>query len=244
MNNHRNVLPWFQTLIPFTFAIVCAVLVWGCSSSQSDKRALPQPNATDALRKEMVRLRQENDSLKSQIDKLQQDNRLSTAHSAQLETENADLREKLKAIPPPSPSPPTPTPAITVPQTPTITDPNLAYHEGLKLFRARSYGEAQSTFQSVLDSNPGSLEDHCYYWIGECEFAQKNYQSAIEHFQKVFSFNRSSKKDDAQMMIANCYLAMGSKAKAREEYKKLIEKYPASPYVKSAKAKLGKITGD
>lgn len=242
MNKHRKVLPWFQILIAFTFVSVCSLLVWGCSSSQSDKRALPQPNATDALRKEMARLRQENDSLKLQIDKLQQDNRLTAAHSAQLETENADLREKLKAIPPPPM--PTPTPAIAAPQTPTIADPTLAYQEGLKSFRARNYGEAQSTFQSVLDSNPGSLEDHCYYWIGECEFAQKNYQSAIEHFQKVFSFNRSSKKDDAQMMIGNCYFAMGSKAKAREEYKKLIEKYPASPYVKSAKAKLSKIKGD
>jgi TolA-binding protein len=242
MNNHRKVLPWFPTLLPITFAMACSLLVWGCSSSQSDKRPVVQPSATDALRKEMFRLRQENDSLKLQIDKLQQENRLATAHSAQLETDNADLREKLKAIPPPPP--PTPTAAITVPQTPRIADPNLAYQEGLKLFRARNYGEAQSTFQSVLDSNPGSLEDHCYYWIGECEFAQKNYQSGIEHFQKVFSFNRSSKKDDAQMMIANSYLAMGSKAKAREEYKKLIEKYPASPYVKSAKAKLSKITGD
>ncbi len=242
MNKHRKVLPWFHTLVPFTFAIICPLLILGCSSSQSDKRVLPQPNATDALRKEMARQRQENDSLKLQIDKLQQDNRMAAAHSAQLETENADLREKIKAIPPPPP--PTPAAAITIPQTPAVTDPNVAYQEGLKLFRARNYGEAQSTFQAVLDSNPGSLEDHCYYWIGECEFAQKNYQSAIEHFQKVFSFNRSSKKDDAQMMVANCYLAMGSKAKAREEYKKLIEKYPASPYVKKAKARLSKITGE
>ncbi len=44
------------------------------------------------------------------------------------------------------------------------------------------------------------------------------------------------------MMIANSYLAMGEKGKAKEEYERLIKKFPASPYVKRAKAKLSKLS--
>lgn len=227
--------------ISFTLLCACVLVVCGCSSSgESEKAALQPTTATRIMQQEMARLRHDNDSLRMLADKLQQDNRAMAAHTAELEAQLADLREKAKSTPPPQPAyVPTPTPT----PTPRITDPNLAYQEGLRQFRARNYNEAETNFQSILDGGAGSLEDHCHYWIGECEFAQKNYQAAIDHFQKVFSYERSSKKDDAQMMIGNSYYAMGNKAKAKEEYEKLIEKFPASPYVKSAKGKLSKIKG-
>ena len=242
MNNQQKVLPRIKAAVPFIPLLFFAVLVWGCGSSGETPKQIPsQPNATEVMRREVLKIRQENDSLKAQLARQQQDNRTVTARAAQLETENAELRDKLKAVPPPAPTyiPPSYIP----PSTPRVTDPNQTYQEGLSFFHSRKYSEAETALQSILDSGGGALEDHCHYWIGECEYAQKNYQGAIEHFQKVFSFNRSSKKDDSQMMLANCYYAMGDKARAKEEYQKLIDKYPASPYVKSAKAKLSKIKG-
>ena len=244
MNNKQKTLPWIQAAVSITSLLVFAVLVWGCGSSGETPRQNPsQPNASEIMRREVLRARQENDSLKAQLARQQQDNRTVTARAAQLETENAELRDKLKAVPPPTPTPVYVAPSYNPPPTPRITDPNQAYQEGLNLFHSRKYGEAENALQSILDAGGSTLEDHCHYWIGECEYAQKNYQGAIEHFQKVFSFNRSSKKDDAQMMLANSYYAMGNKTRAKEEYQKLIEKFPASPYAKSAKAKLSKIKG-
>ena len=228
MNNVRQYLS--RSLL--AAALTGASMLVGCGGSKQAEAPPPQPSATDALRKEMIGLRQENDTLRAMNDKLQQDLRTANAHAAQLEMENSDLKEKLKAVPPPPPPPP------------PITDPNVAYQEALKLFRSKNYSDAESRFQALLNSGSSGLDDHCQYWIGECEFGMKNYQAAMDHFNKVFAFERSSKKDDAQMMIANSYFAMGNKAMAKEQYQKLIDDYPASPYVKPAKERLSKIKGD
>jgi TolA-binding protein len=181
------------------------------------------------LQRQLADVKKVNESLKQQIDKLQQDNRIATARAAECETQLAELREK-PAAPPVNPSP-----------APKITDANAAYQQALVLFRQKRYDEAASTFQSILDAGNSGIEDRCHYWLGECSYGMKKYQEAVGHLEKVFGYQRSTKKDDAQMMIGNCYSANGNKVKAKEEYQKLIDKYPASPYVKQAKAKMGRL---
>ena len=239
-----------------TFNII--VLVWGlmmagCASSEETAQEKtsppPSPSATEMMQKEMVNLRTENANLRQQISKLEQDNRTLTAHSAELETQLAEIKERLMTTPPPPPTytPPPPTPVVSPPfklpsSNPTVTNARESYDLGLQTFHSRNYQDAASTFQAILDAgNAGDYEDNCYYWLGECAFGSKNYNEAIEHFQKVFAFSKSEKKDDAQMMIANSYSAMGDKANAKAEYQKIIDKYPASPFVAKAKARMSKL---
>ena len=221
--------------IGFIFTIIICTLFVGCSSSeemQQEEQKPPQPSATEMMQKELNDLRAENGSLKAQIAKLEQDNRASTVRAAELETQLAELKERMIA---------TPTPASRGTGV-NVSNTHAAYDRALNLFRSRNYNEAANTFQAILDAGaPPDLEDNCHYWLGESECGAKNYNEAIGHFNQVFSFARSEKKDDAQIMIANCYYAMGNKSKARAEYQKLIDKYPASPYAKRAKARLEKM---
>src|ERR1043166_5591301 len=226
-----------KPVIMYLVLLTWGMIMIGCGSSEeSSKQSAPpppaQPSATEAMQNEMNALKTENTTLKDRIAKMEQDNRAATAHTAELETQLAEMKERLAAPPPPPP------PATH----PISSNTNGAYGQALSLFRSRNYQNAASTLQGILDGgNAGSLESNCHYWLGECSYATKNYQEAIEHFQKVFGYARTVKKDDAQVMIANCYFAMGDKARAKTEYQKLIDKYHASPYAKRAKAKLAQM---
>ncbi len=212
----------------------------GCSGSgEASKDLSPteslQPSATETFQKEMGNLKAENDSLKRQLTKLQEYNRSVVARSAEMETQLAELKDK-NAMPPEPPTHP------AVP--PHSVSPNLRpeYDNGLALFRSRKYAEAAAIFQQLLDAGTaGRLESNCHYWLGECSYGAKKFKDAITHFTTVFGYSRTTKKDDAQIMIANCYLALGNSAEAKAEFQKLLEKYPASPYAKIAKAKLGRL---
>lgn len=210
--------------------ILCGVLLWGCGGSKEAQQPPPGQSATELLQKQLSELRRENESLKQQVDKLQQDNRIATARAAECETQLAELRDKVVNQPPPAPAP-----------VVKVTDANAAYQQAMNLFKQKKYQEAAAGFQSIIDAGGSGMEDRCDYWLGESNYGMKNYQDAIGYFEKIFTFTKSTKKDDAQMMIANSYRAMGDKVKAKEAYQKLLDTYPASPYVKSAKARMAKI---
>ncbi len=217
----------------------------GCSSSD-ELSYVPlkvQPSATELLQKDMVTLRARNDSLTMLIGKLEREMQLAQARSAELETRLSGFTEK-PIIVPPAPRQQVQQQAQPQPKSQPIVQAKVAvsrdgYEQGLQLFRARQYQDAANQFQSVLDAGVAiDIQDNCHYWLGECAYALKSYQEAIDEFNQVFTFKISEKKDDAQMMVANSFFAMGNKAKAKEEYQKLIDKFPASPYVKRAKEKL------
>ena len=203
----------------------------GCSGSEETKTEvpLPPPSATETMQKEMNDLKSQNESLKKQVAKLEQDNRTAVARASELETQLVELKDKAAAPPP-------------VVQKPILTNARESYQEALNLFRSRSYIEAASLFQSALDVGiQEKMQDNCYYWLGECAYGEKKYNEAIEHFQKVFTFKISEKKDDSQLMIGNSYLALGNKEKAREAFERFTKKFPASPFIKRVKEKLGKL---
>ncbi len=213
--------------------MLMALMIIGCASSdESSKESMPpakpaEPSATEMMQKEMGALKSENESLKGQVAKLEQDNRAATARAAELETQLSEIKDKLTETPPPA-----------MKHTSTSTARGT-YDDAIGLFRARKYDDAASILQGLVDGgNAGDMESNCHYWLGECSYATKNYKEAIGHLQKVFGYEKTSKKDDAQLMIANCYFAMGDKARAKTEYQKLIDKYPASPYVKRARGRL------
>jgi TolA-binding protein len=218
--------------ITVSVVMVCGVMFIGCASSENtskENEQPPQPSATEMMKKQITDLQSENISLRSQVEKFQQDNRTANARIAELETQLGELKERLVSTP-------TPPPKLKISNT------NEAYDHALALFRSRDYREAASTFQSIIDAGaPEGLTDNCVYWLGECAYGSKNYKEAIGYFGQVFTFAKSEKKDDAQIMIANSYFAMGNKTKAKAEYQKLIDKFPASPYVKRAKARLGQL---
>ncbi|MBI1808129.1 MAG: tetratricopeptide repeat protein [Ignavibacteria bacterium] len=213
----------------------------------SSQFSTPQERSAITPHKDIDNLQAENDSLKNAELMLRQENRSLATNVQQLTSQLSALQERLTTT---SLSPQKSTisnpregyvPAPTIPE-PTISNSREGYEKALTLFRSKKYHEAASALQAVLNAGaPVPMQDNCHYWLGECSYAMRQYDDAIEHFQKVFAFDRSQKKDDAQMMIANSYLAKGDRAGAKAEFEKLIKKFPASPFVKRAKAKLQRL---
>ncbi|MFI5251466.1 MAG: tetratricopeptide repeat protein [Bacteroidota bacterium] len=237
-------IKFIRTLVILLISI-SYLLIIGCHGSEEAEKSNipPAPSPAELMQKQLNELKMENAGLKAQVEKVQQDNRTITAHAAELETQLADLKERQAASPPPAPQPveetKPPVEEKTSPvKAPPIENASATYEEGLGLYRAHNFHDALGKFQAISGADGGDYIDRGIYWSGECQYALKDYNAALESFQKVLEFPRTTKKDDAQMMIGNCYLSLGDKAKAKDEFKKLIANYPASPFVKRAKAKL------
>jgi len=116
------------------------------------------------------------------------------------------------------------------------------YQEALQSYRARDYREAIQKFEMLLSMNSKhTLSDNCQYWIGESYYGLGNYQEAIIAFEKVFTFSESNKEDAAQLKLGICYIRLKDTVRAKEEFQKLIDNYPTSEYVSTAKRFIAQI---
>jgi tol-pal system protein YbgF len=202
----------------------------------------PPPTAT--LEAQMEELRTENTSLKQQLVKLEQDNRMLGAQLS--ETEAKLMAEKERADK--AETAPTgitrgadmtayiPAPVEPVPVSAT------AYDDALQSFRSKRYDEAVVKFQSLLDGGvAANLADNCHYWLGESNYGKRNYAEAIGHFERVFEYKKSEKYADAQFMIAQSYERLKEKAKAKEAYEKVVKEFPTSRLVGKAKVRWARL---
>ena len=53
----------------------------------------------------------------------------------------------------------------------------------------------------------------------------------------------TEKADDAQLKIARCYLALGEKTSALRAFQQLVDEYPKSEYVGTAKKEISYLRG-
>ena len=145
-------------------------------------------------------------------------------------------------------------PPKTEPVRPSVTPPartaqpvspatfNNRYDEATKAYQSRDYRKAIQLYEALLAENMNhSLSDNCQYWIGESYWGLGMYQQAIAAFEKVFTFANSNKDPDAQLKLGLCYLRLNDKARAKEEFQKLIDNYPSSSYVSTARGYLAQI---
>ena len=122
-------------------------------------------------------------------------------------------------------------------------DEYALYSRGLDSFRKRFYSEARQIMRELMSSFPeGRYTDRANFWIAESYFQQRNYSSALKYYQQTLGFSGSSKEDDAQYKIAICYLLSGESDKAFEEFTRLIQRYPASPFVPRATEALRRLS--
>ena len=213
-------------ILTLIVSVGVVVFIPGCGGSEETQMESP-PNMVDSLHASIDSLITENVQCKSQVSRLEQENRNLVAQRAELETKFAEERERAKTPPPTSGG---------------ISNAQMEYENGLNMQRQRNYQEAVSIFMGLLNTGaPEGLESNCHYWIGEGYYGMKQYKDALTHLEQVLGYTRSTKKDDAQLMIANCYSRMRDKERAMQEYQKLIDQYPASPFVQRAKDALAKM---
>ena len=112
----------------------------------------------------------------------------------------------------------------------------VLYQEAYQSYMSRRYRESIQKFEDLLGTNSKhTLSDNCQYWIGESYYGLGNYQQAIVAFQKVFSFTNTNKDTDAQLKLGLCFMKLKDYEKAKLEFQKLIDNYPTSDLVSSAR---------
>ena len=182
----------------------------------------------------------------------------------QLETSNAQLRQALRTLQSqnrvlsarldslPRRAMPPRVAANTsgrAPQTKATPDTGKSdafnmYQGALYYYRHEQYDRALVEFDRLLQETPMSeWSDNAQYWKGECYYGLRKYQQALIEFTKVFAFNNTGKADDAQLKIARCHIALGERGRALAALHKLLDEYPDSEYVPTARDKIKQLGG-
>lgn len=212
------------SLILASSALAAVVVLSGCGNTRGLEASLAQKQAAvDSLGKQVDALAAENGKLKSRVVELEKSLTNSNAKAIDLQRQLDQLRTEMEKS-----------------KAKGKGDLEGAYRDALRKFMDRRYEESIAAFEELLAAGmPDPLNDNCHYWIGESLFGLRRYKEAVARFDEVLAFTWSNKKDDSQVMIARCYAGMGEMARAKEEYRKLIDTYPASPYVDVAKQRSG-----
>ena len=118
------------------------------------------------------------------------------------------------------------------------------YQGALAYYRQEQYDRALAEFDRLLQEAPMSeWSDNAQYWKGECYYGLRQYQQALIEFTKVFAFSNTDKADDSQLKIARCHLALDQRDRALAALHKLVNEYPDSEYVSTARKQIKHLGG-
>jgi tol-pal system protein YbgF len=114
------------------------------------------------------------------------------------------------------------------------------YDQGMNLFKQKKYRDAYNSFAEYLGKNPtGSKAVDARYYGAESLYEDKDYELAILEYQKVIV--EHSKHELAPRALYRQGLSfekIGDPETARIVYNKLVDTYPKSEEVASAKTRL------
>ncbi len=110
----------------------------------------------------------------------------------------------------------------------------------MNLFKQEKYRDAYNSFAEYLDKNPSDSQAvNARYYGAESLYGDKDYELAILEFQKIIV--EHPKHDLAPKSLYKQGLAfekIGDPETARIVYNKLVDTYPKSEAVDSAKTRL------
>jgi len=193
------------------------------------KNQLDFANQVEAMRGEMARLTGQLEVLTHSLEathKRQQDfyvdldNRLRTLESA--------------AVPAAS------EPAESVALPPDSQTEMRNYETALGLFRESKYKDAQTSLEKFIVQHPQSPQlPSAHYWLASSLYQQKGFLKSAEMFGKVAtSWPNDTKAPEALLQQANALVAAKDVPGAIRVLESLVEKYPTSPAVETARARL------
>lgn len=189
-------------------------------------------NQVEAVRAELARLT-------GQIEVLT--NSLEAAHKRQQDF-YVDLDNRLRKLESPAAAAVTPADGTAKPAE-AKADPQAEmrdYEAALGLFRAGKFKEAQAAFEGFVAAHPqAALLPNATYWLGSSLYQQKQFGKAAETFGRVAAtWPADAKAPDALLAQANALVEAKDEKAAVKVLEVLVEKYPTSPAVETARARL------
>ncbi len=192
-------------------------------------------NQAEALRANVARLM-------GQIEVLT--NSLEMAHKRQQDFYvDLDTRlRKLEGAPVPAGTP-APDAAVKPAAEAKPADPQAEmrdYEAALGHFRTSKFKEAQTAFEGFIAAYPkSSLLPNATYWLGSSQYQQKQYAKAAETFGRVATtWPTDTKAPDALLAQGNALVEAKDVKGAIKALETLVEKYPTSPAVETARTRL------
>ena len=99
--------------------------------------------------------------------------------------------------------------------------------------------EAAALYEKVLAKTDGEPAARAQFLIGEIQFQQKKFTAAVRSFSIVIDgYSYPQWQAEAAYEAGRSFEAMGKKAQAVKQYRELIDKYPESEKVSSAKQRM------
>lgn len=114
------------------------------------------------------------------------------------------------------------------------------YEAALSLSSAGKFKEAQAAFQTFITAHPKSSQlPSANYWLGHSLYQQKLYAPSATAFGRVAaSWPNDAKAPDAMLAQANALVSAQDVKSAIKVLETLVEKYPTSPVVETARSRL------
>lgn len=214
-----------------------------CAGSNQQARAQVESSQAE-IREELENLKRAVEASYDRERAMAERLRLAEETEAQMREELRLMHSQLDALGGQFKSPPIP--AVAQPAATPEEEERTQRLDALKLysaafdnFRKRHYDLAIEQFTRLLDAAPrDELADNAQYWTGLSHYQLGKYRQALAAFTKVFVYEKTEKADDAQLMVARCYRALGETGKAREAFQKLVDEYPESEYVSTARREM------
>jgi tol-pal system protein YbgF len=187
-------------------------------------------NQAEALRTAMARLT-------GQVEVLT--NSLESAHKRQQDF-YVDLDNRLRKLEGTSSPEAGTTPATTGERKSDPQAEMREYEAALSLSSAGKFKEAQAAFQGFITTHPKSSQlPSANYWLGHSLYQQKLYGPAATAFGRVAAnWPNDAKAPDAMLAQANALVSAQDVKGAVNVLEMLVEKYPTSPVVETARSRL------
>jgi tol-pal system protein YbgF len=114
------------------------------------------------------------------------------------------------------------------------------YEAALGLFRDSKFKETQTALEAFITRHPQSaLLPSVHYWLGSSLYQQKGFLQAATAYGKVASrWPNDGKAPEALLQQANALVGAKDVPAAIKVLETLVEKYPTSPAVETARARL------
>ena len=168
------------------------------------------------------------------------------ARVQQLESQLAQQQSRT-ATPAPAATKPRALPAPAPAGAPKAAAPAAAspgseknYTEGMRLYHAKKYGEAQNQLHQYLKSQPkGPKAPEARYYLADSFYQEGKYQEAGVEFNKLrVQYPKSILAPAGLLRQALCYKNQQQMGTYRSTLQKLVKAYPNSPEAKEAQKML------
>jgi len=204
--------------------------------TQSENATQRLSDENGQLRRSLVVLHQQIDSLRGDMARLTGQNEQLAKTLSDMQQRQTDLDTKLKQSEPSQ---------VQVDGREFTADPKekADFEAALGVFRAGQFAQAQTAFAEFVKRYPRSgYNPSALFWLGNAQYATRNYAEAIANFRSMLSMAPDHvKAPEAVLSIANCQIELKDTRAARRTLEDLVKAYPQSEAAQAGRERLTRL---